>query len=119
MRTRRCHLPGVLAVLLALAAQLGLGASVPRPDPLARFSDLVVLCHPNSPSPTPAHPANCVICPLCVAVHAPAPTLVADGLPLPFPAVWTDGLAAPPPPARGPPVHWRIAAQPRAPPVIS
>jgi hypothetical protein len=103
MVNRRVSLHGLLAVLLALMVQLGVGASVPRPDPVALLNGTI--CHadddaggaPASPAP---HTADCLVCPLCVAVHAPSVALVAAS------------QVSPPAPRRPP-------SQPRAPPLFS
>ena len=44
MFSRRFPLTGMFAVLLALMAQLGMGATVPRVDPI---SGVAPLCHTN------------------------------------------------------------------------
>jgi hypothetical protein len=119
MLNRRFPLSGLFAALLALMANLGVGAAVPRIDPIV---GLGVLCHPEdsgSPSKTPYHPADCPVCPLCVAMHAPAATLVASvTAPLP-PAVAVVVKTELPPPSTAPPASYRPPSQPRAPPTVS
>jgi hypothetical protein len=107
--------------LFALMTQLGLGASVPRIDPI---SGLVAICHTQDgsatdrvPSPAPGHPAGCPICPLCVALHAP-PAMLASAQAITPPAGgWTVIRSELPPPATAPPALHRQPSQPRAPPI--
>ena len=57
MLNRRVPVHGLLAVLLALMAQLGIGATVPRLDPLARIVSAEILCHaPDGAGDTPPAP---------------------------------------------------------------
>ncbi len=121
MMTRRLHIPGLFAVLFAMMAQLGLGASVPRIDPI---SGSVAMCHTQEgvptdrvPSPAPGHPADCPICPLCVALHAP-PAMLASARAIAPPFIgWTVIRTELPPPAIAPPAPHRPPSQPRAPPI--
>ena len=120
----RLPLSGLLAVLLALMAQLAIGASVPRLDPLAQIVGAEVLCHaPNraddAPTPAPMHPLDCLVCPLCVAVHGPAIALV-PGVAILKPSAAVVVLRSElPPPSTAPPSSHRPPSQPRAPPTIS
>jgi hypothetical protein len=123
MLNRRFPLSGLFAVLLALMAQLGTGASVPRIDPVAVAG---VLCHTEddtggTPTQTPGHPAGCPLCPLlCGTLHAQAVGLLLSGAPgLKPPAVLAAGRTGLPPPATAPPAPHRPPSQPRAPPVFS
>ncbi|MDR3531587.1 MAG: hypothetical protein P4L90_13670 [Rhodopila sp.] len=121
MLNRRFHLHGLFAVLLALMAQLGMGASVPRIDPIVGAE---TLCHTTddtggTPSQAPVHPADCLICPLCIIHHAQPATLVSD-----VPSVTPPGLVGErrvelPPPSTAPPTAYRLPSQPRAPPIYS
>jgi hypothetical protein len=124
MLHRRFHLPGLFAVLLALMAQLGAGATVPRIDPLALLAGAATICHAdnepgNPPSHTPGHPADCLVCPLCAALHAPAAPLTAAGPSLTPPVLRAERRAELPPPSTAPPATQRPPGQPRAPPVDS
>ncbi len=124
MLSRRFHLPGLFAVLLALMAQLGAGATVPRLDPIALLTGAATLCHIDDdqggpPSPAPGHPADCLVCPLCAALHAPAAPLVASGPALTPPRLRTERRAELPPPSTAPPAPQRPPGQPRAPPITS
>jgi hypothetical protein len=124
MLSRRFHLPGLFAVLLALMAQLGAGASIPQPGPLALLAGAATICHadedPGSPpSHTPGHPADCLVCPLCVALHAPAAPLIAEGPRLTPPRLRTERRAELPPPSTAPPAPQHPPGQPRAPPLHS
>jgi hypothetical protein len=121
MLNRRFHLHGLFAVLLALMAQLATGATVPRFDPV---SGIAALCHGDdeaggSPSQAPSHPADCPVCPLCVALHAPSVLLPAASIrPLP-PTVFVVLKTELPPPSTAPPSPHRPPSQPRAPPTVS
>jgi hypothetical protein len=117
MLSRRFHLHGLFAVLLALMAQLGAGAAVPRLDPLATAA----ICHTDSgtPSNAPAHTNDCLVCPLCVALHAqPVPLLAVATTPIAT-GVGTVLKTELPPPATAPPSPHRPSSQPRAPPIAS
>ncbi len=123
MLNRRVPVHGLVAVLLALMAQLGIGATVPRADPLAQIIGAENLCHApdgaGDTPPAPAHPLDCLVCPLCVAVHAPAVILVSDvGVQAPSAAVVVLRSELPPP-STAPPSSHRPPSQPRAPPTIS
>jgi hypothetical protein len=124
MLNRRVPVHGLLAVLLALMAQLGIGASVPRLDPLARIISAETLCHApdgagDTPAPAPMHPLDCLVCPLCVAIHVPPIILICDvGGHMPSAAVVVLRSELPPP-STAPPSSDRLPSQPRAPPTIS
>jgi hypothetical protein len=121
MLNRRFPLHGLFAVLLALMAQLGAGASVPRIDPVTGVG---ALCHTQddadgAPSQAPSHPADCPVCPLCIALHAPSVILASAGPP-PLPPVIVVVLKIElPPPSTAPPSPHRPPSQPRAPPIFS
>ena len=72
---------GLVAALFALMVQIALGAIVPTPDPGAAIDSAQVLCHTGGPnddgsgSVPPLHSPDCLVCPLCAALHAPAPVL--------------------------------------------
>jgi hypothetical protein len=121
MMNRRFHLSGLFAVLLALMAQFGAGADVPRIDPVAAVG---MLCHTEddaggTPSKSPSHSPDCPVCPLCVALHAAPAALV--------PVIATLAAADAgvvlkgelPPPSTAPPASYRPPSQPRAPPTYS
>ena len=120
MLSHRFNLHGLFAVLLALMVQLGVSASVPRLDAIATAG---VLCHieddtGGTPSNAPSHPADCLICPLCVALHASPVALVAM-VNMPVPPDVGDVLKTElPPPSTAPPGQHRPANQPRAPPIF-
>lgn len=123
MTSRRLSLHGLFAVLLALAAQLGIGASVPRADPIAVAA--AAICHTDGNAggapgaPAPAHPLDCLACPLCIALHAPATALIALGTTLAPPAAMVVLRSELPPPSTAPPAPRRPPSQPRAPPTSS
>lgn len=81
---------GLFAALFALMVQIGLGAIVPNPDPTMAVAAAEVLCHTGGPtddgsgSVPPLHGPDCLVCPLCVALHAPPPVL-GSGPALPAP----------------------------------
>ena len=121
MLRRRFHLFGLLAVLLALMAQLGAGASVPRVDLVATEG---MLCHTDdggtgSPSNAPSHSGDCLICPLCVALHVQPAPLVSAIVSLMPPDSVVLLKAELPPPSTAPPTLRRPPSQPRAPPTFS
>ena len=120
MPTSRSRLFGLLAVLLALMAQLGSGATVPRVDPVAAAA---VLCHTddngNAPARGPNHPSDCPICPLCAALYAQALALTSDAALLTPPAIQAILRPELPPPSTAPPGLHRSPSQPRAPPTLS
>jgi hypothetical protein len=120
MPTGRFRLCGLFAVLLALMAQLGAGATVPRVDPVAAAA---VLCHTddngNAPAHGPNHPSDCPICPLCAALHAQALALTSDAPLLTPPAIQAILRPELPPPSTAPPALRRSPSQPRAPPTLS
>jgi hypothetical protein len=119
---RRIPINGLLAVLLALMVQLGVGASVP--DVRIGAVALGTICHvPDSDSgqgdtPTP-HLADCQICPLCAAVHAPPLIMLARAAVLLPPGAQVILRRELPPPSTAPPALHRPPSQPRAPPVLS
>jgi hypothetical protein len=111
----------MLAVLLALMAQLGAGASTPRFDPVVTAG---ALCHTDddaggAPARTPGHPVDCPVCPLCVALHAQGVALVSNAQKLTPPAVLAVLRVELPPPSTAPPAPHRLSSQPRAPPSFS
>jgi hypothetical protein len=123
MPNRRVPLCGLLAMLLALMAELGIGASVPKLDPLAQIIGAESLCHASDGAgdkpPAPIHPLDCLVCPVCVAVHPPAVALVPD-LATQMPTAVVVSLRSElPPPTTAPPSTYRPPSQPRAPPTAS
>ena len=108
---------GLLAALFALAVQLAVGATVPFPP---SGSGHAAICHAGEPGEPPNGPAHhmpdCALCPLCVALHHPAPL---PGAPpaMPAPRLLAFPFVRPTPPATGPPSPAILAAQPRGPPV--
>lgn len=123
MLSRRFPLHGLFAVLLALMAQLGVGATVPRLDPFLQIAGAQVLCHSDDPAGTPpvgpAHSSDCLVCPLCIAMHASQPGLIAAAADIAPPSFTVARRAELPPPSTAPPSPQRPPAQPRAPPIVS
>jgi hypothetical protein len=124
MSNRLVPVPGLVAALLALMIQLGIGARVPRLDLLLQIAEAETLCHGSDGAggphvPAPMHPLDCLVCPLCLALHAPPATPVSD------PPVFTRSAGAAvirpelPPPSTAPPGPQRPPSQPRAPPIAS
>ena len=112
---------GLFAVLLALMAQLGAGASVPRIDPIATAK---MLCHAEedtggAPLNGPSHSGDCLVCPLCVALHASSVTLVMVVTTSAPPDTGIVIKTELPPPSTAPPAPHRPPSQPRAPPIFS
>ena len=120
MLMRRFHFSGLFAVLLALMAQLGAGATVPRIDPVAASA---VLCHTddrgNPPAHGPNHSPDCPVCPLCATLHVHQAMLTSAAPKLMPPRVQVTRRAELPPPSTAPPVLHRTPSQPRAPPTFS
>lgn len=116
--TRQSPFAGIFAALLALMVQIAVGATVPRPDPVAAVFSAEVLCHSEGPADGSGHkapPLDCMVCPFCIALHASAVALPdAPVLPPPGSRIMLLAMPAivvsPPPPMPRPPV------QPRAPP---
>ncbi len=108
---------GLLAALLALAAQLAVGAVVP--SPLMGFGQAVI-CHADAPAGTPGkqHAPLPMHCPLCAAMATPSP-LLATAPPIARTARVFFPFAASPAPAIGPPARFFLAAQPRGPPPLA
>jgi hypothetical protein len=124
MLNRRAPISGLLAALLALMAQLGIGMSVPRFDPLAQLAAAETLCHMSdgagdTQSPAPAHPLDCLACLLCGPVHT-APAVLASNEAVPMPPL-VDVVIRPelPPRSTAPPTLHHSSVQPRAPPAYS
>ncbi|MFL5284463.1 MAG: hypothetical protein ACJ8AW_26595 [Rhodopila sp.] len=123
MPTRRFHLQGLFAVLLALMVQLIVGASVPRLDPFAQITGVETLCHATDdggsvPARAPTHPVDCLLCPFCIAAH-PQILLVLLPPDLMLPRIRVVQRVELPPPSRAPPFRPWSPTQPRAPPFIS
>jgi hypothetical protein len=120
MTNRRSKL-GLFVVLLALMAQLGTGASMPRIDPVMTAG---TLCHTEddtggAPSPGPSHPADCPVCPLCAALDVQQAALASTAQTLTPPAVLAVRRSELPPPSTAPPSSQHPPNQPRAPPTFS
>jgi hypothetical protein len=120
MLTSRFRLSGLIAVLLALMAQLGVGAAVPRIDPVAVAE---ALCHAEDDGTPPAHgpsrSPDCLMCPLCATLHAQPVALASAAWVLSAPGVLGNRRIELPPPATAPPAPHRPPCQPRAPPTQS
>jgi hypothetical protein len=119
---QRLHLPGLLMVLFALSVQLGVGSRVPQIDPL--IQELATLCQASaapdqSPHQAPAHPMDCLLCPLCMTVHVASAWILPQAVVILVPVIGVAERPELPPPSRAPPPARRYVAQPRAPPAHS
>ena len=115
----RLSRPGLPLALLALIAQLALGAFVPSSVDLFAAQPLPI-CRgaPDSGAPPTAptrHFPHLAPCPLCTGLFATALTLPAAP-DLPTPTAFALPRPELPPPATAPPATARLAAQPRGPP---
>jgi hypothetical protein len=121
MRLHRTSASGLLLALLALAMQLAFGAVIPRIAIASALAGATAICHadetPDEAPPTPHNPADCPICPLCVALSGPAFALTTHQA-LPTPRVVVVAPAVVLPPATAPPSTVELAARPRGPPTI-
>jgi hypothetical protein len=122
MLTSRFRLVGLFAVLLALMAQLGAGASVPdmpRMHLAALLGDAGAICHISGGAggqKSPAIPGQ--DCPMCICCIG---TVLAAVLPVPMVSLPPDVAVAPArfvvtPPSTGPPPVRFAIARPRGPP---
>jgi hypothetical protein len=119
----------LLLALLALAAQLALGIAAPdagrRPTAEQKLAALLAdpgaICHGDVGSGQPARhhrAAECLLCPYCAAI-ATAADLHRDDPTLPMPRAGPIAIAiGAPQTIRLAPVP-RLAARPRAPPILS
>jgi hypothetical protein len=110
---------GLFFALLALVAQLVSGAAMPRMEALAVIAGATTICHAHETSDeapaSPHSPSDCLFCPLCVSLSAPA--LATMALPqLPRPLMVVVARAAILPPSTAPPITVVLAARPRGPP---
>jgi hypothetical protein len=123
------RIPGLLLASIALAGQLALGAIVPTDGPmqgtLSGLESLGVICHspgpgdPDQPS-TPDHRTpDCAICPLCVALAAPAMVVLVPAPVLPAPTIVLAARSSGPVQARAPPSEPLRTARPRGPPILA
>lgn len=115
--------------MLALLGQLSLGAAVPRTIsgldlPWLAAGEAVPICHAGTPpgDNAPSQPrhddTDCALCPLCLALAAPAALLTPPVL-LPPPAILARRVA-PLPPARATPEAAVLAATyPTGPPALA
>jgi hypothetical protein len=121
MSQRRISPFGLLFTLLALMAQLASGAAVLRTEAVATLANATIICHADETSdqapPTQHHPADCLICPLCVSLSAPAFSLTVHPT-LPTPRVMVVARSVVLPPATAPPAIVVLAARSRGPPTI-
>ena len=117
LRLRRL---GLVAALLALAAQVAWAATVPQP--VLELLAFGAICHTDSSGHAPGRPGKHVpagaVSPLCVAVAMPTPPLAAAP-PLPAPRGVVVRVAVRLPPATAPPALFPLAAAPRGPPSLA
>jgi len=124
MRRSGPHPSGLFCALLALVAQLALGAAVPDMELPLALNRAALICHAPSPDQGKTPPAQhhhlplSLFCPLCSTLSTPAPLLPAAGPLLPAPVAMLFHRPGLPPPATAPPsIPFRLA-QPRAPPIL-
>jgi len=122
---------GMFAALLALIAQIALGAAAPEAELRLAAANAAVaaldaapICHTDdagnpAPGQRPSHSNDCLACPLCVVAHAPVVALVVPPVAIPAPPETLADRSELPPPATAPPVFAWTANQPRAPPAVS
>lgn len=117
------HLPrrigGILGALLALMVQVAIGATVPRPDPVAVLYSAETLCHSDVPHDGSDHkpsPLDCLVCTQCVALHA-AQVALPDVPVLRPPLSGIMRLDGPSVRVTSAPPSPRRPVQPRAPPI--
>ena len=131
MSSRRRSFRGMLAALLALIAQVALGAAAPQAELRLAAANSVAaalaaapICHADeadndAPGQKPAHSNDCLTCPLCTSAHAPTFALAAPPVAVPAPPELLAARPELPPPATAPPVFAWTTNQPRAPPALS
>jgi hypothetical protein len=135
MVIRRLHPLGLLAVLMALLAQLALGATVPDGDMAQDSNEAGFICQSfvwddttqvagvkdagEPTTPAPHDPDDCPICAQCLVMHLPGVVLLPVIAILPPPSVVVVQRTELPPPSTAPPAPHRPPSQPRAPPVLS
>jgi hypothetical protein len=121
----------MLAALLALTAQIALGAVAPQVElrlaaanSVAAALNAAPICHTDeagnaAPGQRPSHSNDCLACPLCASAHAPAFVLVVPPVAIPAPPETLTARSELPPPATAPPIVDWTPNQPRAPPALS
>ncbi len=111
---------GLVAALLALAAQVAWAATVPQP--VLALLAFGTICHTDSTGRAPGRPGKHVpagvVSPLCVAMAMPTPPLAAPP-PLQAPRGVVVRVAVRLPPATAPPTLFPLAAAPRGPPTLA
>lgn len=119
MAQRRLSLSGLFAALMVLMVQLAAGAGVPDGRPgLQVFG---TICHAAGDTPeTPSPPRpECLICPLCAALHAPPLTILPLAAAVPRPRMSIEHDVARPDRAAAPRSDPYPQGQPRAPPGVA
>lgn len=120
MRRLTAGLPGMLLPAIMLFARL-VAPAVAMPNAVG--GPVIPICHSDASGEAPGstdHSSqyDCLFCPACHLVsHAALPVPASPGVPLP--TMVAIGIAAPLPPASGPPSPIRTTAQPTGPPSIS
>ncbi|MDT7951557.1 MAG: hypothetical protein RQ966_08645 [Acetobacteraceae bacterium] len=120
MRRLTDSLPGMLVAALVLFARL-VAPAMAMPNDFG--GPAIPICHAAASGKAPGstdHPGQheCLLCPAChLVAHAALPMPASPGVPVPTLAA--IGIAAPLPPATGPPSAIRATAQPTGPPSLS
>src|ERR1700742_2574158 len=111
MFSRRQPVWGMLLALLALGAQIVVGAASAQAELRLAASNFIAatlaaapICHTDdsgssAPGQRPAHSNDCLTCPLCVSAHAPAFALAAPPVVVPAPPDLLTARPELPPPA--------------------
>lgn len=111
----------LILALLALVAQLTSAQVLPQMEAVAALADATTICHTDGQShqtPSPSHhPSDCLICPLCVSLSAPA-FATPEHPTLPAPRVIVAARTFILPLTTAPPTTVIFAARPRGPPTI-
>jgi hypothetical protein len=114
------RLLGLLFAVLALAAQLGVAATLPAALPYSAKMNAICHADDNTDAPLPDRQQRpeCAICPFCLTLVSQASMLVGGIIPEPPQA----GPVAPTvvlPPATAPPEHTISVPPPRGPPLLA
>ncbi len=125
MRRSGTHPSGLFFALLALVAQLAIGASTPNMELPLALHEAALICHARSadegktPPTQHHHVPLSAFCPLWTALAAPTPLLADTAPPPPAPNQTLFRRSGLPPPSTAPPTIPFRLAQSRAPPILA